>query len=156
MTYNIITYDVEIILLRNNAILDRNLKPLPYKSKIQSNIYKKLISFSKEQLKNPENIYMHLFYTGGEDFKGLSMEILRKLSLHEINDKIIFKTKVRYILPKPISTKKLRANVDDIFRHWSRSGDVQYGLKKFKVISKINNHYWLKTNGKPIYHNLLQ
>jgi hypothetical protein len=153
--YNDITYEVEFILLRNDLILDTpNLKPIPKKSKITSNIYKKLLSFAKEQTKNPESIYMNLFYTGAEKFKTCRIEIVNNLSLHEIKGNIIFKTKIRYIFSSPILLSDIKKEVKDIFKHWSKSSDVEYSLKKFKIIDKKNISGYIRTNGLPIYHNV--
>lgn len=152
--YNIITVDVTISLIRNDVIFTDG-KKVPKIRNMDSATRKKVRSACLSAIKDTNaNLYMHLFYSGSKAFKGIRIEVLKNLSLHEENDKYIFKTTVKYILGTPITLPKLKSEVDGIFQHWSNSGDIQYGLDKFKVTDVASNNTWTRTT-KQVLHNML-
>ena len=157
--YNLITVEAELVLLRNDDIFDRGdgekkkcLRRIPRKDKLKPKTYRKLLSFVKSEAKNTENIHMHLFYTGG--FSS-SMRMIEDLTVSEKKGRIVVSAKVQYILLTPITSKKLKSEVLGIFRHWSNSGDVEYGLTQFKFASKSRRSGYMVTKNERIFHNFV-
>ena len=149
---NIVTCDVEIVLLRNNQIYDTQVNILPHKNQLPSDVYGKLLAFAQAQVEKPDGIFMHLFYSG--DFDGLNMKILKPLTMHEEEGRIIFKTQVQYISDRCHTLETLRKGVDGIFKHWSNCADVEYGLEKFEIVRNTFTNTYVKSIGT-VYHNLL-
>ena len=146
---NIIIVNAEIFLYRNDLII----KKLHERKKLTTNEKKLLKREATRIVNNPKNLYMHLFFTADQKFRGVVMEILKDIDYRMEKDKIIFFTKVRYIFPRPISKGELREVVKDTFAHYMWAGDIAYKLKKFTVTSQKKNRASIKTKNEA-YVNL--
>lgn len=155
MARNILTADVQFILLRNNKIHDVGIDKLPKITELSKSKQKKMNVFIKSVLENPDYVYMHLFYSGAPIFKGAMLQIINGLTCSIKNGYIILSCKVKFSLTKNVKATELRNNILDSFVHWSNRGDIEYGLKKFQVVSKVYKPYEKIIGKLPIYHNLL-
>lgn len=151
---NIITCNAELYLDRHNGIYDTKIQRLPTRDKLPAPIVKKLTAYCKQQVENPEHLYMHLFYSGSPAMRGCALEILKPVTMHEINGRFVFRTKVCYYMATPITVPDLRKEIHGIFDHWYRAGDVAFGYKKLEVLSTKLERSLAVSKGTTIYHNM--
>ena len=153
MSQNVLVANVKYILVRNDKI---HKGDLPKFNELSQTKKQKLKKFIKSAIAKPDTIYMHLFYSGDPIFKGCLMQVIRGLKCSIENGNIVLSCKVKFNFTQHIKPPDLREKILDSFHHWSNRADIEYGLKKFNVVSKKYQPYEKISSSKlPIYHNLL-
>jgi len=159
--FNTFTVEADISLLRNDDIFSRDDDTdnynyyLPLIEDLDNKTYKELREFCKTTVESPDNLLLHLFYTGEQSFRGMQLIVLENPKCVEEDGRFVFKTLVKYTFPAKVSETKLKKEVNYIFQHYSNGGDVEYGLSKFNILNSKNENTYSFTEGKKVYYNLL-
>jgi hypothetical protein len=135
--FNLFTVEAVVRLSKNYEIIffDEDNSNYDLKDiKISKKEGELLREFGDETMKNPKSIHMWLYWS--MDLPGT---IYFLDEFYTIVDKIpVFTFTIQYHLKNRITSKALRTEIKEIFKHYNDSGDISYSLQSFRVISSRN------------------
>lgn len=126
----------------NSCIATVQLEVKEYELAVKKNVWINKVK------RNPEEIYMILFYSSIKFMKGVTLEILSPL-VAKLNKKknYVLSCKVRYIFGCSFATKeKIKKEVEKNLKYYNNSGFVQLELTRFNITKEERKKGDLKIN----------